>query len=183
MVTVRPAEPPDAEAVVRVQVRGWQTAYAGIMPEAVLAALDDRIPDRIALTRQRLAASASHPFTTLVTTDHAGVTGFVVHGPYRREDEDGGADGTVGEVLAIYVDPTQQGRGYGRALLDAAVGAERGRDATEVRLWVLEQNAPARRFYERYGFGVDGQRHYFRVTEPDGAPVDLPEVRYALPVA
>ncbi|HLV58951.1 MAG TPA: N-acetyltransferase, partial [Natronosporangium sp.] len=51
-----------------------------------------------------------------------------------------------------------------------------------VRLWVLEENAPARRFYERYGYVADGVRHYFRVTEPDGTPVDLPEVRYTLRV-
>jgi hypothetical protein len=49
-----------------------------------------------------------------------------------------------------------------------------------VRLWVLEENTPARRFYERYGLAADGARHVFQVQPPDGAPVDLPEVRYAL---
>lgn len=181
MVTVRPAQPADAEDVVRVQVRGWQTAYAGIMPGGVLAALDQQRSQRITRTRERLTGTG--PFSTIVATEQHRVVGFAVYGPYREEQApDSSLDHTVGEVLAIYVDPECQGRGAGRALLDAAVAELRLRGAGEVRLWVLEDNAPARRFYQRYGFAPDGARHLFRVTEPDGDPVDLPEVRYAMPV-
>lgn len=47
-------------------------------------------------------------------------------------------------------------------------------------LWVLEDNAPARGFYERYGLAADGERSTFRVSGPGGVPVELVEVRYAL---
>jgi ribosomal protein S18 acetylase RimI-like enzyme len=182
MVTVRPAGPADAEDVVRVQVGGWHTAYAGIMPDGVLASLDRQRPQRIARTRERLSTTGAHPFSTVVATEDDHVIGFATYGPYRLEHEVGSVDDTVGEVLAIYVDKAYQGRGAGRVLLDTAVAALRGRGVREVRLWVLEENAPARRFYERYGFAADGDRHYFRVEEPDGNPVDLPEVRYTLSV-
>jgi ribosomal protein S18 acetylase RimI-like enzyme len=185
MVKVRPAVPADAAQVVRVNVRTWQHAYAGIIPDSVLAAMDDEIEDRVRLTGERL--STGGPFVTVVATGDSGpatcergLVGFTTYGPYRPEG--GGTDPAHGEVLAIYVDPDHQGRGAGRALLDAAVTALRATGAGSVRLWVLEDNTPSRRFYERYGFATDGVRHHYRVRQPDGTPVDLPEVRYAMPL-
>lgn len=48
-----------------------------------------------------------------------------------------------------------------------------------MRLWVLEENDRARRFYERMGLAPDGARDTFT---PDGTTVELPEVRYAGPL-
>jgi ribosomal protein S18 acetylase RimI-like enzyme len=85
----------------------------------------------------------------------------------------------VGEILAIYVHPAHQRTGLGRALLDAAITELTRRGMTEVRLWVLAENGPAQRFYERHGFAPDGARDTYLVRRPDGTAVDLPEVRYA----
>ncbi|MEL4357000.1 MULTISPECIES: GNAT family N-acetyltransferase [unclassified Luteococcus] len=52
------------------------------------------------------------------------------------------------EVEALYVLPSAAGCGVGGRLLDAAVGA--------TRLWVLEDNRHARRFYERRGWSPSG---------------------------
>lgn len=180
VLTVRPAGPDDAPALTRVHILTWQTAYAGIIPDPVLAALDDQYEQRVARTRQRLADGGG-PFTTVVATaDDDSVVGFAVYGAYRHEDDT--LDPVDGEVLAIYVHPEHQGRGAGRALMDTAVAALRTAGRGAIRLWVLEENHPARRFYERYGLVADGARHHFRVHLPDGSGVDLPELRYTLPV-
>lgn len=176
---VRPAEPPDAEAVVRIRSRAWQSAYAGIMPAAVLAALDSETDDRVRRAREAWSSPQPPRFRTLVAVDQQ-VRGFVTYGPYRLDDGSGAVDPAAGEVLLIYVDPNHHGRGAGHALMDAAVARLREDGFREARLWVLEDNAPARRFYERYGFVTDGARHLFQVRPPDGPPVDLPEVRYTL---
>jgi ribosomal protein S18 acetylase RimI-like enzyme len=64
-------------------------------------------------------------------------------------------DGAVLEHL--YVHPGWQGRGFGSLLLAEAKRARpRG-----LRLWLFQQNAAARRFYERHGFRL--------VAETDGA--------------
>lgn len=66
---------------------------------------------------------------------------------------------------ALYVDPDASGRGIGRRLLEAAVGAR--------RLWVMAANTHARSFYERNGWAASG------VTRP-GYP-GAPELEYVRP--
>jgi len=178
-VEVRSAHPHDADGIAEVQVRTWQAAYAGIVPEAYLASLD---VVEVAERRRGWLAQAEAgtiDYRTLVAEDGSGrIVGFVSFGPYRLVP--GQMEGSVGEVQAIYVHPDTQGRGVGRALMDGAVTALADRGVTELRLWVFADNAPSRRFYERYGLAADGARDTFRVDPPGGDPVDLAEVRYAM---
>lgn len=187
MVTVRPATPADADEVVRINVRAWQQAYAGMVPDDVLAALDGQVDERVRRMRERLSGAGPElqPFPTLVAVagpdpHRQRLVGYVTFGPYRSDPDR--TDPAVGEVLAIYVDPVQQRRGAGKALLSAAVAALRTGGAGEIRLWVLAENTPSQQFYARYGFAPDGARDTFRVHRPDGTPVDLPELRMALPL-
>jgi len=63
--------------------------------------------------------------------------------------------------------------GYGRTLIDHVCAEFRRRGFAEVTLWVLEKNRDARRFYEKYGFVLDGiTRKYPRTN--------VPEVRYRI---
>lgn len=54
------------------------------------------------------------------------------------------------EVGALFVDPTVQGKGIGRALMDHARFFH-----SELELDVFEANHTGRRFYDRYGFEVE----------------------------
>jgi GNAT superfamily N-acetyltransferase len=88
-------------------------------------------------------------------------------------------DRSCGEVHAIHVAVEERGRGVGRALLGAAVAALRERGARRAILWVVEDNATARRFYEGQGWSWDGTR----VARPLGGFLGFPtvvEVRYVL---
>jgi len=55
---------------------------------------------------------------------------------------------TGGLVDQLFVDPVAQGEGIGRRLLETHLA----RGIRPVTLEVFEQNTPARRFYERFGF-------------------------------
>jgi GNAT superfamily N-acetyltransferase len=68
------------------------------------------------------------------------------------------------ELDALYVAPERRGQGIGSALIALAPQAE--------RLWVLERNVAARRFYERHGWRPDGE------VKP--GPEGLTELRYCL---
>jgi ribosomal protein S18 acetylase RimI-like enzyme len=59
-------------------------------------------------------------------------------------------------INGLAVDPSAQGRGVGRALVEAAVAEAARRGASKVALRVLGENPGARRLYERCGFVVEG---------------------------
>jgi GNAT superfamily N-acetyltransferase len=70
-----------------------------------------------------------------------------------------------GMLNHLYVEPGEQRRGIGTALLKQA----KGRLPSGFRLWTFQRNEGARRFYERHGFRVveltDGSENEER--EPD----------------
>ena len=71
------------------------------------------------------------------------------------------------EILSIAIAPGRRGRGLSRNLLLTHLGHLAGRGVRTVFLEVEENNQPARRLYERAGFGVAGRRErYYR--QPGG---------------
>jgi ribosomal-protein-alanine N-acetyltransferase len=67
------------------------------------------------------------------------------------------------EILSIAIDARHRGRGLSRDLLLTHLGHLAGRGVRTIFLEVEENNAPARRLYERTGFGVVGRRErYYR---------------------
>ncbi|MEU7043513.1 GNAT family N-acetyltransferase [Streptomyces varsoviensis] len=170
MVRVREMTAADIDAVSEVRVRGWRFAYAGIMPRAYLDGLSAR---EDAARRREFFARAGSEVTSLVAEDAGAVVGWASFGASR----DQGAAPGDGELYALYVRPEVIGTGVGRALTAAAVAGAAERGFSRLRLWVVKENARARRFYERAGFAADGGEEEYEVA---GVPV--PEVRYALEV-
>jgi [ribosomal protein S18]-alanine N-acetyltransferase len=71
------------------------------------------------------------------------------------------------EILSIAVAASHRGRGLSRNLLLTHLGHLAGRGVRTVFLEVEENNQPARRLYERAGFGVAGRRERY-YQQPDG---------------
>ncbi|MGJ5752204.1 L-amino acid N-acyltransferase YncA [Streptomyces puniciscabiei] len=160
---VRPMSLADCDRVSEIRIRGWQHAYRGLMPQSYL----DGLSVAADAERRRTWFAQGDGSVVNLVAEHAGkVVGWAAFGPYR----DGELRTVDAELYALYVDPAYIGRGFGRALLSASV--ERCASYPRVFLWVLKENAAARRFYERAGFRADGAEEPFEV---DGVPV--PEVR------
>jgi len=67
------------------------------------------------------------------------------------------------DILSIAVDEAWRGRGLSRDLLITHLGHLAGRGVRRIFLEVEENNAPARRLYERTGFAVVGRsERYYR---------------------
>jgi ribosomal protein S18 acetylase RimI-like enzyme len=140
-VRVRRAIVDDAEAIERVRTDTWRDAYRGLMPDSLLDGLGYDATRR----RVLMAAQAPEQFV-LVAEDDDAVIGFCIGGRSRPPEER-----HRGEVYAIYVLPEHHGRGIGRAMLQAAAKELVDRGFTSMMIWVLRENAPSRRFYERMG--------------------------------
>ena len=74
----------------------------------------------------------------------------------------------IGEIAMVAVDPAAQRRGIGTALTEHATAWLRGQG---MRVAVLgtggdRGHEPARRIYERLGFGLFPSAQYFRVLHP-----------------
>ena len=65
------------------------------------------------------------------------------------------------EILSIAIDADKRGRGLSRDLLLTHLGHLAGRGVRRIFLEVEENNAPARRLYERCGFAVIGRRERY----------------------
>jgi len=137
---LRRATEADAEGLGAVHVQAWREAYAGTMPDAVLAGLDPAL--RAREWRDRLARGAT---VTLAEQDGA-LAGFSSAG--RQRDA---ALPYSGEIYAIYVLRRAQRMGVGRALMGAAASDLLAQGHGSGMLWVLATNAPARRFYQALG--------------------------------
>jgi GNAT superfamily N-acetyltransferase len=81
-----------------------------------------------------------------IAEDAREVVGFASGGRERA-----GETGYSGELYAVYVLESAQRQGYGRELLRAIVDGLRAMDLHDMIIWVLRDNRPARRFYERLG--------------------------------
>jgi GNAT superfamily N-acetyltransferase len=138
-IVIRAATREDVPAIAHVHVESWRTTYAGIVPDAYLAGLDETL--RVQLWSERLE-SGTHVF---VAEWDGRVVGFADGGPNRE---------TVGEcdseLYAIYLLKDAQKRGIGAALLRAMANALLQRNFKSMAVWVLEQNR-SRSFYERAG--------------------------------
>src|SRR3979490_3001197 len=71
------------------------------------------------------------------------------------------------EILSIAVAASHRGRGLSRNLLLTHLGHLAGRGVRTVFLDVAENNKPARRLYERAGFGIAGRRERY-YQQPGG---------------
>lgn len=60
--------------------------------------------------------------------------------------------GERAELISVAVDPAERGRGAGSALLAGTLRRLRRRGAGRLGLMVRQANAPARAFYEKFGF-------------------------------
>lgn len=80
---------------------------------------------------------------------------------------DGGDDDSIPEsgtergfvLVRLMIDDRFQGRGYGRAALDAVVQLIRQRGLPTIRLSVVPENEQALVFYRRNGFAETGEIH------------------------
>ncbi|GHB36666.1 N-acetyltransferase [Streptomyces xanthochromogenes] len=169
MVRVRKMNGTDVEAVSAIRVRGWQSAYAGILPRSYLEAMT--VEDDAA--RRREWFSLPHRQSVdLVAVDGGEPVGWINYGPSRSEVPEV-PDVRTGEINALYVRPGLTGRGIGRGLLDEAHALMQSQEFRAVLLWVLADNQGARRFYERAGYRADG---HTQADVYDG--VAVPELRY-----
>ncbi|TCK70875.1 GNAT family N-acetyltransferase [Acidipila rosea] len=161
---LRAAQPEDALGVAHVHVRSWQAAYRGLLPAEYL----DRLRPQDWASRYDFGSPDDCKPQTILATGKGSIHGFVTTMPSRDSDLP-----EHGELCALYVDPTQWGRGIGLALITAARARLLEQGFRNALLWILAGNVRGDRFYQLDHWAPDGQR---RTDTVWGITVD--ELRY-----
>jgi ribosomal protein S18 acetylase RimI-like enzyme len=159
--SVRTAKPTDAPAVGVVQAAVWTQAYAGRLPDDVVALFE--APSFAKAWRQSLENPPEGVHRLLVARAGEQVVGFAAIGP--SQDPDSGQ--ATGEVTAIGVHPGARRMGHGSRLLNACVDTLRGAGAEDVATWVLADDEATRAFLVASGRGPDGA-YRDRVVSAEG---------------
>jgi GNAT superfamily N-acetyltransferase len=143
-VKLRDATSDDADAIGRVHVDSWRTAYSGIVPDAHLATLSP--VTRAGRWRKFLADAAGARFILVADDDAGELIGFAAGGPERSGDPN-----YLGELYAIYLVASHWRRGVGRELARAVARRLAATGTRSMLVWVLEANTRGRTFYETLG--------------------------------
>ena len=161
---IRQAGQGDASAIARVYVRSWQAAFAHVISQHYLDAMD---PRREEPGWEALLGEARWPSAgVLIAEAEQGVVAFAGFRPAADTQ-------AVAEVGTFYALPEVWGTGIGKGLMVTMLKTLEEANYAQATLWVLEANERARRFYEAAGWHADG------ATEKDATGgVPLAKLRY-----
>lgn len=177
VMEIRPARTDDIDDLARVNIAAWRSAYAGLVPQSYLDAMDPE--DYRQRWSVRLGGEHGSPGEYLVGLLDGSLACYVCFGPYRTQEDAPPGEQTTGwgEIYAIYTDPGFQGRGVGSAVHDAALARLAATSHIEAALWVLRSNTRTRQWYADRGWSADGA-----ISMWSAGSESLPEVRLRHPL-
>jgi len=145
---IRPASPADAEAIARVLVDAWQTAYAGLIDPSYSNSMS--VEKYSSIFKGIILSEVEAVF---VYESGAGIVGF--------SSGITGSGEYASELKGLYVAPEHQGKGIGQALLGHMKEFFRSAGCTGFVAWTL-LGARNNRFYLANG-GVGLKKKMIRI--------------------
>lgn len=145
---VRFSKENEADQIARIYCESWKFGYKGIVPDDYL--------DSLTIENCKPKRLANH----LVILDGLVCVGICSISQGRDNDLH-----DYGEICSIYLLPDYFGRGYGKPLFEKAVKELNHMGLSRQYLWVLTENARARKFYEKNGFHVNGETRNITVSD------------------
>lgn len=155
---IQPYDAHQLDAVIRLSLRAWAPVF-----ESIQNAMDSEVyrefyPDDWRVSQQKAveAVCAAEDTTVWVAIDAGSTVGFVA---VKLDLET-----SMGEIYMVAVDPDFQGHGIGSALIKFALGwmKDAGMSVAMVETGGDPGHAPARRTYEKLGFGLLPIARYFK---------------------
>jgi ribosomal protein S18 acetylase RimI-like enzyme len=157
---VRAARASDAAGLALAQIASWQTAFAGLVPDTVIAELTSE--QAVAQFTERWQQAISAPPTSKhrihVAFEKPGepeIAGFAAAGPATDEDL---WPGTDGELYELHVLPRLAADGHDGRLLNAVADTFAEDGFSTGYTWSLAGDEQRIGFLEAAGWAPDGSR-------------------------
>jgi len=169
--TVRAASMADVDRIGEINTDAWRERLGGILPRGVLESLR---PSDLALVWAGALINPPTPAHRLLVAIAPGdVAGYAALGPSGDPD----ADGTIGELLALEVDPRLQRRGHGSRLMSAAVDLARASGYETLTTWCPLDDEVRRAFLQSAGWAPDTAVRDLALQDPQTPDRTLREAR------
>lgn len=139
MLKVRKATPNDAKIIAKINVDTWKVCYKGMLPDDFLKNRN-LTDDRIIAVENKIKQKDTIYFVAEYNNE---VIGFCHGGDKRDKDYP-----FKYELVAIYVLPSMQNKGAGKALLNEF---KKAINNEPFYLYALKQNLKAHKFYQKNG--------------------------------
>ena len=157
---VRAARAADASGLARVQVASWRSAFAGLVPDAVIAELtsEEAVGQFAARWREAISAPPTSKHRVHVAVEKPGepeILGFAAAGPATDEDL---WPGTDGELYELHVMPSVAAEGHDQRLLHAVADTFAEDGFSTGYTWALAGDEARVEFLEAAGWAPDGSR-------------------------
>ena len=154
---IEPYNPHQLAAVIRLSLRAWSPVFDSIQDAMNADLYRELYPDwRVSQQKAVEDVCAAEDTNVWVAIDADSTVGFVA---VKLDSES-----SMGEVYMVAVDPDFQGRGIGTALMEFALAwmKDSGMSVAMVKTGSDPGHAPARRTYEKMGFGLFPIARYFK---------------------
>jgi ribosomal protein S18 acetylase RimI-like enzyme len=146
------------DAIVHLSLRAWTPVFASIQNAMDIDVYQAFYPDNWRVSQQKAVEDVctTEDTNVWVAIDADSIVGFVV---VKLHSED-----SMGEIYMVAVDPNFQGQGIGTALIEFALTSMKhaGMSIAMVETGGDDGHAPARRTYEKVGFGLLPIARYFK---------------------
>ena len=138
----------DLKAVADIAIRGWKTAYRGIV--------DNDYLDNLSVEenyQKRIKDYKENGF--IVAEKDNEIIGFCryrIGNNYKNEYPEVDC-----ELCALYVKPEEKRKGIGKALIEYVKNEFRKNNLNKMIIWCFKNNYPSRVFYEKMGGKLCGE--------------------------
>ena len=155
---VRAARASDASGLARVQVASWRSAFAGLVPDAVIAELtsEEAVGQFAEQWQESIGSPPTSKHRVHVAVEKPGapeILGFAAAGPATDEDL---WPATDGELYELHVAPSVAGEGHDERLLHAVADTFAEDGFSTGYTWALAGDEARVGFLEAAGWAPDG---------------------------
>lgn len=155
---IEPYTPRHLDAIVRLSLRAWTPVFESIQNAMDAGVYQAFYPDNWRVSQQEAIEEVcvTEDIKVWVALDADSTVGFVA---VKLDPES-----KMGEIYMVAVDPDFQGQGIGSTLIEFALAKmkDAGMSIAMVETGGDPGHTPARRTYEKLGFGLWSVARYFK---------------------
>ncbi|HAX78385.1 MAG TPA: GNAT family N-acetyltransferase [Cyanobacteria bacterium UBA11372] len=155
---IEPYNADQLDAVIRLSLRAWTPVFDSIQNAMDADVYRAFYPDHWRVSQQKAvedvcAADDTNVWVAIAAGSTVGFVAVKLH-----------SESSMGEIYMIAIDPDFQGQGIGTALMEFALNwmKDAGMSIAMVETGGDPGHAPARRTYEKLGFGLFPVARYFK---------------------